>query len=275
MKRLLTAAALACTLSAPATAQDASTVLATVNGTDVTLGHLVAMLNRLPEQYKTLPDDTLYQGLLEQIIQHQALADSIEPELATGDQLGLENEMRAFLSGRFIDRAAADPVTDEEVQAAYDAEFANVEPETEYNASHILIETEEEARALKAQLDDGADFAELAREHSTGPSGPNGGQLGWFGAGRMVPEFEEAVVALEDGGISDPIETQFGWHLIILNESREVGAPPLEEVRQQLEQGVLEQRVSAAIDGAVDAADVTVLDVEIDPSIIRQIDLLD
>ena len=107
MKRLMTGAAIALCLAMPATAQDAGTVLATVNGTDITLGHLIAMRERLPQQYQQLPDDVLYQGMLEQLIQQQVLADAAREDLSGADAIGLENEARAFLAGRVIDRAAA------------------------------------------------------------------------------------------------------------------------------------------------------------------------
>ncbi|MEM8851944.1 MAG: peptidylprolyl isomerase [Pseudomonadota bacterium] len=275
MKRLLTGAATALLLAAPAQAQDASTVLATVNGTDITLGHLISMRERLPAQYQQLPDDALYQGMLEQIIQQQVLADILSEDLSEAHRIGLENERRAFLAGRLIDDVASQPVDEAALQALYEEQYGSAEPTPEFNASHILVETEAEAQALVAELEDGADFAELAREHSTGPSGPSGGNLGWFGPGQMVPEFEATVVELEAGAVSAPVQTQFGWHVVRLNETRDQQAPGLDQVRAELENELRNDTVTAELDRLQGDADVVRTEVEIDPALIRNTDLLE
>ena len=279
---MLRASLLATALALPlhALAQDAppadpGTVLATVGGTEITLGHLVAMRTRLPQQYQQLPDEVLYQGMLDQIVQQEVLAAAAREALTGADEIGLENEARAFLAGRMIDRIAAEPLDEAAVQAAYEAQFGSVEPVTEWNASHILVETETEARAIAQQLADGADFAELAREKSTGPSGPRGGDLGWFGPGQMVPEFEQAVTGLETGQVSEPVQTQFGWHVVKLDDSRLREAPPLEQVRPQVEQTLREAAVDAEVQRLTEAAGVERADVEIDPAVIRDDALLD
>ena len=149
-------------------------------------------------------------------------------------------------------------------------------PQEEYNASHILVETEEEAVAVKAEIDAGADFAATAREKSTGPSGPNGGQLGWFGAGAMVPSFEAAVIALEVGEVSNPVQTQFGWHIIILNETRTPDAPTLEEVRDELLQNVRDTAVeeyvaSLTAEAQIDQSGAA----DVDPSVLSDLTLVE
>jgi len=277
MKYLLIGAA-ALSLTTPVfadsdTTVDADTVLATVNGTDVTLGHVIALRERLPAQFQQLDDATLYQGMLDQVIQQQVLADAATPSKAT--EIGKENEVRAYLASREIDRLSSEPVSDEALQAAYDAEYGNMEAQPEFNASHILVETEEEAQALIEALDDGADFAELAQEKSTGPSGPNGGQLGWFGPGMMVPEFENAVAGMEPGEVSAPVQTQFGWHVIKLNETRDQDVPELDEVKAELEAMVRNAAVEAEVDRLTGEADISRSEVEIDPALIRQTDLLE
>jgi len=161
------------------------------------------------------------------------------------------------------------------VQAAYDAKYADQTAETEFNASHILVETEEEAKALVTELEAGADFAELAQEKSTGPSGPNGGSLGWFGPGMMVKPFEVAVMELEQGSISAPVQTQFGWHVVKLNESRIKAAPSLDEVRDELVSEVQSRAVDARLEALMaDATIDTIEEGSIDPSIIGNYDIL-
>jgi len=255
-------------------AQDASTVLATVNGTDITLGHMIALRDRLPEQYQQIEDGTLYEGMLDQLIQQTALKHELEKDLSLNVELGRENEIRAFMAGEMLSKFASLEIPEAEIEAAYAARFADVEPAQQYDASHILVETEDEALQIKTLLDDGADFAELAKEHSTGPSGPGGGALGWFGAGQMVPEFEQAVLELEDGAVSEPVQTQFGFHVIKRNASRAVEAPSLEETRGEIEQELRAKAVEVAVTEITEAADVNRAELEIDPSFIRQIDLL-
>ncbi len=273
---MIGAAALA--FATPALAQGdalvtADTVLATVNGTDITLGHLIAMRERLPAEYRNIPDAQLYDGMLQQIIQQQILADATTRDRAT--EFGLANETRAFVAGRAVTELSERPVDEAAVQAAYDARFAEAPTGPEYNASHILVETEEAAQALIAELEAGADFVELARENSTGPSGPNGGQLGWFGAGMMVPPFEAAVAGMEPGTVSAPVQTHFGWHVIRLNETREQMAPPLDEVRAQIEGEVRNAAVQAELERLTGEAEVTRAEVEVDPALIRDLGLLE
>lgn len=276
MTRLPLAAALAAALASPlpAFAQDAATVLATVDGTEITLGHLVALRGRLPAQYQQLADDVLFEAMLDQVIQQQVLADAMAGALTPGDEIGLENETRAFVAGLLIADVAGEEIADGALQAAYESEYGGVEAGTEYNADHILVATQEAAQAVKDAVDGGADFAEQAREASTGPSGPNGGQLGWFGAGMMVPEFEAAVAELAPGAVSDPVQTQFGWHVIRLNETREQAAPSLEEVSGALEEQIRQSRVEARIAELMDGAAIDRPEVEVDPALIRDDALL-
>ncbi|MFQ6546955.1 peptidylprolyl isomerase [Aestuariibius sp. 2305UL40-4] len=261
--------------TAPAEAPTADTVIATVNGTDITLGHLVIARAQLPAQYQQLPAEILFDGVLDQLIQQTLLADQLEEE--TGRlQLALDNERRSLRAGEVITEITESAVTEEALQEAYDTRFADVEPTQEYNASHILVETEEEAQEVITELEGGADFAELAQDRSTGPSGPNGGELGWFGPGMMVAPFEEAVVALEVGEVSGPVETQFGWHVIILNDSRQQEAPPIEQLRPELEAELQQAAIEARVNELTEGADITRPEAgDFDPAILNDLSILD
>ncbi len=274
MKRFLAGAAMAAVMAAPVAAQDADTVLATVNGSEITLGHLIAMQALLPDQYRELPDQVLFDGMLEQLVQQEAIAAAAREVLTRQMELGLENEERAFLAAAIMQQISEEEIGEDAIAEEYDRVFGSVEPTREYNASHILVETEEAALELIEELDGGADFAELARQHSTGPSGPNGGQLGWFGAGMMVPPFEEAVFALEEGEISGPVETQFGWHVVILNETRLQDAPAIDEVRADLVDGLRRARIEERIEELTAAAEIERPEVDFDVGLIRNTDLL-
>ena len=279
--KLLATAAVATVLALPLAAQDdagpkADTVVATVNGTDITVGHMIVARAALPPQYQELPDDVLFTGILDQLIQQAALADTFEGDLPARVTLSLENEKRSLTAGEVIEKMMADPLPEADVQAAYDEQFGSAEPEQEFNASHILVETEEEAREIMETVKGGADFAETAKEKSTGPSGPGGGSLGWFGKGAMVPAFEAAVVELEPGEVSEPVQTQFGWHVIKLNETRTAEAPALEDVRTDIENQLRQQTLQAEIERLAEAADVDRKDVEsIDPAVLKQTELLE
>ncbi|MAX72831.1 MAG: peptidylprolyl isomerase [Nioella sp.] len=268
-RKFLAGVALATLMITPAMAQDADTVLATVNGSDITLGHVIVARSQLPEQYQALPDDVLLDAILEQLVQQEVVASAVAEDMSQAMQIGLENERRAYLAAMALDAVGNADVAEEDVQAEYDAQYGDAAPATEYNASHILVETEEEAQSLIEELEGGADFAELAQQYSTGPSGPNGGQLGWFSPGMMVPSFEEAVFELEVGEISAPVETQFGWHVVKLNETREQDAPALDQVRADLVEGLRVARVDAYIEDLSENAEIDRPELEIDPALIR------
>ncbi|MBC6438518.1 MAG: peptidylprolyl isomerase [Rhodobacteraceae bacterium] len=274
MMRFFAGALLALMLPVPAQAQDADTVLATVNGTEITLGHLIAMQALLPPEYRQLPDQVLFDGLLEQLVQQQVLADAAQAEMTRQLTLRLENQARAFLAAALVQEVSSAPVSEEALQAEYDRLYASAEPVREWNASHILVETEEAVAALVADLAAGADFAGLARQHSTGPSGPNGGQLGWFAAGMMVPPFEEATFALEEGEVSAPVETQFGWHVILLHETRLRATPTLEEVRTELANGLRRAQVETVTEALTATAEIDRPEIGIDAGLIRSLELI-
>ena len=265
--------------SAPAVAQDApdpDTVVATVDGTDITLGHMIALRSSLPQQYNQLPPEVLFNGILDQLVQQTLLMQDFEGELSRQADLLIENERRAVIAGEVIsDVMGGDPGA-EAVQAAYEEKYGGAKEETEYKAAHILVETEDEATALIEDLEGGADFTALAQEKSVGPSGANGGDLGWFGAGAMVEPFFNAVTELEVGALSAPVQTEFGWHVIKLNETRIKEQPSLDEVRadieEELRQAAFEEYVKDLESGAkVERADTA----GIDPTAINDMTLLE
>jgi peptidyl-prolyl cis-trans isomerase C len=282
--RALPAFALVVGMASAATAQDtpqppaSDTVIASVNGVEITLGHVLQARTSLPEQFQQMPMDSLFEPLLNQLIDQTALMQSVEGTLSTADEIALENGRRDFMANTALTRAAEAAITDEAVNEAYSAfvtEFDGREPTPEFNASHIIVSTEEEAAALKVQLDEGADFAALAQEHSTDGAAAGGGSLGWFGLGAMVPEFEQAVTAMEVGEVAGPLQTQFGWHLVILNDTRMSTAPELEEVRDALVQNIQREAVEAEIARITEAADITRSVDGIDPAALEGMQLLD
>jgi peptidyl-prolyl cis-trans isomerase C len=247
----------------------ADTVVATVNGMDITLGHMVATREGLPDQYKTLEDAVLFKGILDQLVQQTALGQAAEGKLTKRDTLNLENQRRGYVSAIELQQVVDTAVTDETIQAAYELRIKDLVPGTEYRASHILVESEEIAADLKTQLDGGADFAELAKTNSSDGSAANGGDLGWFGLGMMVKPFEDAVVGMKPGEVSGPIETQFGWHLVKLDETRIAAAPALDDLREELASEIETKALQDHIDALTAAATITRPGDAFDPSVLK------
>ena len=274
---VLGASLIALSLTLPARAADptAETVVAVVNGTSITLGNMIAARISLPAQYQSLPDDVLFKGLLEQLIQQTTLAQEAEKTKVEGDDLSIENQNRSYFSTVFLDSVAATAVTDEALKKAYDDKYVSAEPTKEFDAAHILVKTEDEAKAIKAELDKGADFAALAKEKSLDKgSAANGGALGWFGPGMMVKPFEDAVMALEKGKLSDPVKSEFGWHIIKLNDVRTAAAPKFEDVKEQLSGDLRQAAVEAKVKELTDAAKIEKKGDGIDPAILKNVSLI-
>ncbi|AUH33642.1 peptidylprolyl isomerase [Paracoccus tegillarcae] len=276
LKRTITTALFALALPlAPAMAQDADTVVATVNGTEITLGEMIIMRQSMAAQGQApTADDATWQSMLDQLVRQSAVASVKEEAMTAGDRANLELQSRAYLASAALEEVAEPEPTDEEIQAAYDTYFGEVEPATEYSAAHILVETEEAAKEIKTELDGGADFGTLAEERSTGPSGPNKGDLGWFTADQMVGPFADVVKEMEKGQISDPVKTDFGWHVIMLNDSRQVEAPELAEVKEQLVTQVRRDRVEAQIEKLVGEAEIEKTE-GLDAALLDDVELLD
>jgi peptidyl-prolyl cis-trans isomerase C len=270
-------AAVAVFLSTGAIAQDvtADTVVATVGDTEITLGEVIIARTQLPQQYAQFPADVLFDGLIDQLVQQQLLADALG-DTPTRIEYMLNNERRALKAADVVTQIAETAITEADIEAAYNERFAEAEDIPEFNAAHLLVETEEEALAAKVRIDEGAEFADVARDVSTGPTGPNGGNLGWFGKGAMVPTFEDAITTLEVGGVSDPFETQFGWHVATLLETRVQARPTLEELSPQIAQELQEAAVTARLEELAAAANVTTPEEgQFDASLVDAIDLLD
>ncbi|MGH6720262.1 MAG: peptidylprolyl isomerase [Alphaproteobacteria bacterium] len=225
-----------------ATAQDPTDaddpVVARINGAEVHRSELETAHAGLPEQYRELPLDLLFDPLLDQAIDSRLLADQAAAAKFDDDPEFQHQLARAHeqLAREFVLRAEVDRVaTDEALRTRYDEFLAANPPEEQVRASHILVATEAEAEAIAAELAAGADFTELARAKSIDPSAAqNGGDLGFFAQGDMVPEFAAAAFALEPGQTSAPIKTAFGWHVIRQAERRAGESPAFEDVREQL-----------------------------------------
>ena len=225
------------TLAAQESGEAEDRVVARVDGDEIRHSDVLAIVRTLPAQYQTQLMQ-IYPMLVQRLIDFKLAG-------AAGRAAGLasDDRVKAFVAKAeeqairevYLEREIDARITDAMVQDAYRAHLADNPPADEHHARHILLETEEAAREVIVLLDGGADFAELAKERSTGPSGPNGGDLGYFAAEQMVPEFSQATAALELGQYSaEPTETQFGWHVIKVEDRRIGETVPLEAIEAQL-----------------------------------------
>jgi len=200
----------------------------------------------LQQQFAKFPEEIRKAAILKALIDISVLAKAAE-ESGIADTEETKARIK-FLRARALHNAyfqkyAVDAVTDEELKARYDKEVAGTTPKRQVDARHILVKTEDEAMAIIAELDAGKDFAELAKTKSTGPSGKNGGTLGYFSKGQMVPEFETAAFALENGTYTKkPVKTQFGWHIILKQDERDEQPPKFEESKDGVKQVLLREK---------------------------------
>jgi peptidyl-prolyl cis-trans isomerase C len=218
------------------------TTIATINDQEISLDlfrrFYVERLRQTNEQNTPAFQNRVFNDFVNMLVTAQD-AQKTGLDKDKGFALALEIQRLQLLSGFAIENAANTLTpSDEDVQKAYDERYGN-EKQIEYKARHILVKTEDEGKKLITELDGGADFAELAKIHSLGPTGKDGGELPWFGAGQMVQAFTDATAALKAGEHSGtPVQTQFGWHVILLEEMRESEPPPLEDVKNELSQAL-------------------------------------
>lgn len=251
----------------------ADSVLASVNGIEITLGQMITVRDNLPPEYASLPDDVLFNGLLEQLIQQTALSKLGEDRMTRRDEIALEVQRRAYLANSLLAYTADRAVSEDAVLKAYDEKFGQTEPR-EYHAAHILVDSPEQAAMLRSQLDEGADFAELAKQNSTDGAAPQGGDLGWFALTDMVEPFADAVAKMQDGEIAGPVQTRFGWHLIKLTETRIAEAPKLEDVRERLEGDLRQQAVENRMSEVMENAKIERMVEGIDPAVLKDSTIL-
>lgn len=174
-----------------------------------------------------------------------------DPQIKAQLELQYRGTIAQAVARDFVE---SNPATDAEILAEYEAQLEQ-SSDKQYKARHILVESQGEAEALINQLNEGEDFEALAKEFSTGPSGPNGGDLGWFAPDQMVKPFADAVVALEDGAYSKaPVQTQFGWHVILREDTRENEPPTLESVRDAIKQRVEQEKFQDYMQGLRDGS---------------------
>lgn len=224
----------------PATEEDP--VVATVYETEIKRSDVLKFIGKLPAQMRSVPIQNLFPLALDQVVTDTLMAKKLDeadlsndPEVVSLTAVAKEQIERNV----YVDRQVEKELTDKRLKSAYDdfkKQFKGVE---EVKAQHILVNEEQAAKDIIKKLDDGGDFTALAKENSVGPSAERGGDLGYFKKGEMVPAFSDVAFALKSGEYTkDPVQTQFGWHVIKVSDRRSVEAPDFEAVKPQLEQQV-------------------------------------
>jgi len=249
-------------LAAQESAVDENQVVARVDGEDILLVEVLKLAGNLPPQYQA-QFAQIYPLLVRRVVDFRLAGKAGRAEGLSDDE-----EVKARLAEAedrvirevYLERKIDARVTDAAVREQYAKYLEENPPKTEQRARHILLKTEEEARAVIAQLAEGADFAELAKEHSTGPSASQGGDLGYFTADQMVPEFSAVAEKLQPGEYSkDPTQTQFGWHVIKVEDRRETTQPAFAEMEGQLREDMAREAVESILAELRDGADVEIL----------------
>ena len=226
-------------------------IVANVNNEDISLETMIHAMNELPPEIQSQPFMSYYEDLLERVIDIKLFAQEgkkmkldEEPSVRAAIDFVIEKVlMQAFLS-----KYVQENIKEENLRASYNNFIADETSREEIKASHILMDTESEAIDVINMLNDGDDFAELAKNKSTGPSGPSGGDLGWFKRGQMVPPFEKAAFSLNKNEVTQrPVQTQFGWHVIKIFDKRIPEAPSYESMKSKLIQDLERKIVSKKI----------------------------
>lgn len=256
------AALLAVAAFSPANAEEGENgnpVVAVVNGEEIRFDEVMESARQLPPQYLQQLD-AVFPTLVERVVDMTLIAQAAEREGLADDaevERRLEEMRQDIMREVYLQRQVEAYATEERLREAYEAHVEANPPGEEIRASHILVEERAEAEDLIAQLDEGADFAALARAHSIGPTGEAGGDLGYFARGAMVDAFEDAAFALEEGQYTgEPVETQFGWHVIRKTGERVSEPESFEEMREELRANMQREAILAAIDDLRDGAEV-------------------
>lgn len=247
----------------PAYAADAD-VVAAVNGMEITEGDLAVAGEEYGAQFGNLPEPQRRAALLSALIEIRLLASQAEEKgLADSEAFAkrLEFLRQQALHAAFIEKVVDGAVTEEQVRASYDKQIAEAPAVNEVRARHILVKTKEEAEAIIKQLEEGGNFEEIAKEKSTDGAAANGGDLGYFTSGQMVPEFEKAAFALNPGEHSkEPVETQFGFHVIKVEDKRAKQPPAFDAVKDRVRSLLVREKYVEEVSALRDAAEVDVKD---------------
>jgi peptidyl-prolyl cis-trans isomerase C len=244
--------------------------VARVNGTDITEAELAFAEAEVGAEIAGLPAESRRRVLVEYLVEaHLFAQEAGKSQLGAGkdfEERLAYYKLRA-LRDTFYEKKVREAVTEAQAKTAYDEQVAKLKPEPEVRARHILVKTEQEAKDLIAQLKGGADFNELAKKSSDGPSSNAGGDLGYFSRGQMVKSFEDAAFALEPGAISAPIQSDYGWHVIKVEDKRSRPVPSFDEVKDQILASLIQTQLRDVVQKLRGSAKVEIVDADLKKAI--------
>lgn len=222
-----------------ASAKDLNNIVAAkVNDHIISAQDVLNVINTLPQNIKKKPLPEIYPRVVNELINQYLITKQAYNEKLDLDQKVInlvKKSQDKILAKYWLNNYIKNETKEEKIKTFYNNYLKSFQKYKEANASHILVKNNEEARAIIKKINNKAKFSELAKTHSTGPSGKNGGNLGWFGPGQMVKEFEQATFSLEKGEISqEPVKTKFGFHIIKLNDIRDAKPKKLDEIKQNI-----------------------------------------
>ena len=252
----------------------ADTPLIEVNGKIIKFGSAIIAFSKIRQSNRDFDQKTVFSQIVQQLVNEELLSQRIDKENQL-TLLALEHEKRSAKAAQMVSKILKDFPNDELLNSAYQNLTEQLKNTLEYNASHILVKEEGQAKTILADLKSGKAFEEMAKEHSIGPTGKNGGKLNWFDLNSMVPEFSTALMVLSDGDVSQPVQTKFGWHLIKLNETREKKIPELKDVKTQLVQNLRQKKINDYLNSLTKNSKITFLGKDINPNEIANIKLLE
>lgn len=257
--RILSISIIMALMSAPVFAKDEKAV-ASVNGVEIsekTLKNYMDVVNRARPGAVT-QQDALDDLIVTEVALQEAKKANFQDREDIQEQIR-EATKKIILSTWTREQSESLKITDEDLKAAYNKRMEGQE-KSEFKARHILLKTEDEAKAVIKEITDGGDFEKLAKDKSTGPSATKGGDLGWFKPSTMVPPFAKAVAAMKKGEVTqEPVKTGFGWHVIKLEDQREAQLPALEQLKPQLKRTLVQEKMIAKLDEIKDKADVKIM----------------
>ncbi|MGD0531135.1 MAG: peptidylprolyl isomerase [Methyloceanibacter sp.] len=259
---LLIAASIVCV---PLAASAEDVVVAQINGVDIKQSDLDFAASEVGAQLANYPPEDRRRMLLQFVIENELMAEAaMKDGLDSGQSFEdrLKYHRRRALRDAYFDKSVRNAVSEEDAKKVYDEKISSVKPEEEIHARHILVSTEAEAKEIAERLKKGEDFATLAKEKSKDPSA-EGGDLGFFGRGQMLKPFEDAAFALEVGQISEPVQTQFGWHIIKVEEKRMRPLPTFDEVKDTIISQLTQQKAKQTLTELHDAAKIDIVDPQI------------
>jgi peptidyl-prolyl cis-trans isomerase C len=252
-----------------AEAQDS--VVAKVNGKTITEADMKLAEAEIGSDLGTLPEPTKRRVLVEFLIENQLFADAAEGQnLASGAAFNerLQYWRRRALRDAYFDTTVRNTINEAEARKLYEGMVGAAKPEEEVSARHILVDSKDKARELYEKLAHGSDFAQLAKEHSKDPgSKDQGGQLGFFTRGQMVPQFEEAAFKLGKGEVGEPFQSQFGWHIVRVDDRRQRPVPRFEAIKERMVADMIHKKAQQIAGDLRGKAQIEYIDPEIKSAI--------